>query len=84
TFPPSYLFLVSAIVLANLCYPRNTKQTIATLRYVSVLFPFLQMLGLSYVEKAKNSKYNKYLLVTTYAMINALFSFWFGLKAFQG
>lgn len=83
-FRPSYLFLVATIILLHLCNPRIFKPyTISALRYLSVLFPFLQMLALSY-QGIANSRLRRNLLTANYLLLNAVFSYWFGLKWFVG
>ncbi|WP_334111187.1 hypothetical protein [Thermodesulfitimonas autotrophica] len=80
---PAYLFLLLGVVLMHLCYPRaNSPHTIGLIRYLSVLFPFLQILAAGYVAATKKVKGAKILLPLAYFLVNAFFAFGFGLKSF--
>jgi len=82
-FRPSYLLFVVAVMAMLLFNPRiPSPHTIGALRFVSVLFPFIQMLAVSYESVLQNKRLVKYPLVVTYFMLNALFSYMFGLKQF--
>lgn len=82
-FRPSYLLLTGAILLMHLCYPRVSEpHTIGLIRYLSVLFPFLQTLALGYQRVSQKSRLGGYLLAAAYLLINALFAYGFGLKSF--
>jgi Gpi18-like mannosyltransferase len=82
-FRPSYLLLTGAILLMHLCYPRVSEpHTIGLIRYLSVLFPFLQMLALNYRRVSQKTRLGGYLLATAYLLTNALFAYGFGLKSF--
>jgi hypothetical protein len=81
-FPLSYLTLLIAITFMNLCYSPVNIHTFSMLRYMSVMFPFIQMLAISYKGIDLNSY--KYICAASYFAMNAIFSFSFGLKWYLG
>jgi Gpi18-like mannosyltransferase len=81
-FPLSYLTLLIAITLMNLCYSPVNVHTFSMLRYVSVMFPFIQMLAISFKEIKLNSL--KYICIAIYFGVNAIISHIFGLKWYLG
>ena len=81
----SYLLLMIGVIAMHLFNPRMTHpHTIGAVRYASVLFPFSQILAIVYSNYRGRLKVTKYLLITLYLMLNAIYSFWFGLKVFLG
>jgi Gpi18-like mannosyltransferase len=82
-FRPSYLLIPVAIAIMLLMNPRvPPPHTIGALRFASVLFPLLQMLAISYTNFSQRSEVIKYLAFASYLMLNAAFSYMFGLKNF--
>lgn len=82
-FRPSYLLLAGTIILMHLCYPRASHpHTVGLIRYLSVLFPFLQMLAVGYLQLSRKSRFGKYLAIAGYFLLNAFFAHAFGLKSF--
>lgn len=79
----SYLVIMSGFLLMNLCYYlRIPPHTAGTVRYMSVAFPFLQLLGL-FSTRTGLWKYRR-AAGGIYLYIFLLFSFLFGLKFFLG
>ncbi|MEW6772139.1 MAG: hypothetical protein AB1330_12245 [Bacillota bacterium] len=82
-FRPSYLLLAGTIILMHLCYPRASHpHTVGLIRYLSVLFPFLQMLALSYQQLSRETRLGKHIAIASYFLLNAFFAYGFGLKSF--
>lgn len=79
---PSYALLMSGVMLMHLTYARTiAPYTLGAVRYMSVIFPFTQLLAVSlngYV------RYIKLLAVTGYLLFFTIFSYYFGLKIFLG